>query len=236
VLRLGVLPEGSISPKAARAVRDVWRQRAHVVRQQTATVLRLHTILVRHTGGRLSAKRLRAVPLEDIERLLPEPEPSLAVPSRLAVVHGLEPQIHTVAKLVQTRLQHSPASEPLPTVEGLGTIVAQTMVLEPGAMRRFSTGGQYASSCRCGQSTTSSQGKRQGQGHVKNGHPSLVWASREAAQLALRFRPTVQRLYQRQQAKSPLMVARKAVAHPLARACSDSMRALLPFDVHNACG
>lgn len=32
VLRRGVLPEGSISPKAARAVREVFRTRAHGVR------------------------------------------------------------------------------------------------------------------------------------------------------------------------------------------------------------
>ena len=37
----------------------------------------------------------------------------------------------------------------------------------------------------------------------------------EAAQFAIRFNPTVQWFYQRKQAKSPLMVARKAVAHKL---------------------
>jgi hypothetical protein len=32
------------------------------------------------------------------------------------------------------------------------------------------------------------------------------------------------------------MVARKAVAHPRARACASSMRDLLPFDGHRAFG
>src|SRR5215475_11055207 len=36
LLRWGVLPEGYISPKAGRAVRDVLRKRSHLVRQQTA--------------------------------------------------------------------------------------------------------------------------------------------------------------------------------------------------------
>ena len=48
VLRLGVLPEGYIYPKAERAVRDVVRTRAHVVRQQTAHVLSLQTIIARN--------------------------------------------------------------------------------------------------------------------------------------------------------------------------------------------
>jgi transposase len=236
LLRLGVLPEGYIYPKAARAVRDVLRKRAHLVRQQTATVLSLQNIIVRNTGVRLSAKRIHALTLEEIERLLPEPEHSLAVTSSLAVLHCLEQQINTVEKLVHTRLKHSPAYEQLQTVEGIGTILAQTIVLETGDIRRFSTVGQYASYCRCVQSTKISNGKRKGQGNVKNGNPYLAWAYMEAAQFAIRFSPTVQRFYQRKQAKSHLMVTRKAVAHKLARACYYIMRDLLPFDVHKAFG
>jgi transposase len=236
VLRLGVLPEGYIYPKAERAVRDVLRKRAHLVRQQTATVLRLQNILVRNTGVRLSAKRMHALTREEIERLLPEPAHVLAVTSSLAVLHCLEQQMKTVEKLVHTRLKHPPAYAQLQTVEGIGTILAQTIVLETGDMRRFPTVGQYASYCRCVQSPKISHGKRKGQGNVKNGHPYLAWASMEAAQFAIRFSPTVPRLYQRQQAKSHRLVARKAVAHTLARACDYILRDLMPFDVHNAFG
>src|SRR5215510_220300 len=69
VLRLGVWPEGYIYPKTERAVRDVLRTRSHLVRQQTATVLSLQNIIVRNTGVRLSAKRIHALSLEEIERL-----------------------------------------------------------------------------------------------------------------------------------------------------------------------
>src|SRR6516162_3164190 len=78
LLRLGVLPEGYIYPKAERAVRDVLRKRAHLVRQQTANVLSLQNIIVRNTGVRLSAKRTDALIVEDLERLLPMPEHVLA--------------------------------------------------------------------------------------------------------------------------------------------------------------
>lgn len=163
---------------------------------------------------------MHALTLEEVEHLLPEPEPVLAVTSSLAVVHRLGPQINTLEKLVHTRLKHTPAYEQLQTVEGIGTILAQTIVLETGDMRRFPTVGPYASYCRCVQSTKISNGKRKGQGNVKNGNPYLAWAYREAAQFAIRFNPRVQRFYQRKQAKSHLMVARKAVAYKLSRACS----------------
>ena len=59
LLRLGVLPTGYIYPKAERAVRDLLRKRAHLVRQHTSNVLSVHNIMVRNTGMRLSVKRIR---------------------------------------------------------------------------------------------------------------------------------------------------------------------------------
>src|SRR5262244_1683100 len=121
LLRLGILPEGYIYPKAERAVRDVLRKRSHLVRQQTANVLSLQNVLVRNTGVRLSAKRIHALTLEEVERLLPEPEQVLAVTSSLAVVHCLGQQIKTLEKAVSMRLKHTPAYEQLLTVPGIGT-------------------------------------------------------------------------------------------------------------------
>jgi transposase len=236
VLRLGVLPEGYIYPKAERAVRDVLRKRSHLVRQQTANVLSLQNIIVRNTGIRLSAKRIHALTLEEVERLLPEPDQVLAVTSSLAIVHCLGQQIKTLEKAVSKRLKHTPAYEQLLTVDGIGTILAQTIVLETGAIGRFPTVGHYASYYRCVGSTKISNGKRKGQGNVKNGNPYLEWAYMEAAQFVIRFSPIVQRFYQRKQAKRHLMIARKAVAHKLARACYYIMRDLVSFEVHKAFG
>jgi transposase len=236
VLRLGVLPEGYIYPKAERAVRDALRKRAHLVRQQTANVLSLQNIIVRNTGVRLSAKRLHELTTAELHGMLPEADQVLAVTSGLAVLDCLRQQIKTLEQAVLTRLQHSPAYEQLLTVDGIGTILAQTIVLETGHIGRFPTVGQYASYCRCVTSTKISNGKRKGRGNIKNGNPYLEWAYMEAAQFAIRFSPTVQRFYQRKQAKSHLMVARKAVAHKLSRACYYIMRDLVPFEVHKAFG
>jgi hypothetical protein len=87
-------------------------------------------------------------------------------------------------------------------------------------------------------STKISNGKRTGTGNGKNGPPYWAWAYREAAQLALRFQPEAQRFYQRKLAKSRnnTVLARKAVAHKLSRACYDSLRDLVPFEATKACG
>jgi transposase len=58
----------------------------------------------------------------------------------------------------------------------------------------------------------------------------------EAAQLAIRCSPQVQRFYQHKASKSHLMIARQSVAHQLARACLYILRDLVPFEVNTACG
>jgi hypothetical protein len=66
----------------------------------------------------------------------------------------------------------------------------------------------------------------------------LAWAYMEAAQFALRFQPEAQRFDQRKLAKSRnnTILARKAVAHKLARACYDMRRDLVPFEATQALG
>jgi transposase len=238
LLRLGVLPEGYIYPKAERAVRDLLRKRAYLVRQHTANVLSVHNILVRHTGVRLSLKRIRALTKQELAGLLPEAAQVLAVTSSLAVLDCLSHQSKTLEQSVHQRLQHTPSYEQLLTVKGIGPILAQTIALETGDIRRFPAVGNYASYCRCVESTKLSNGKRKGQGNVKNGHPYLGWAYMEAAQFALRFHPSAQRFYQRKLAKSSnnATLARKTVAHKLARACYYIMRDLVPFDATQAFG
>jgi transposase len=231
-----VLPAGYSYPKAERAVRDLWRKRAHVVRQHTAQSLSVPNLMARNTGARFSAKRLVECTPAALQGMLPEAAHVLAVTSSLAVVHCLGHQSTTLAKTVHTCLKPTPAYAQRQSVEGIGTTLAQTIVLATGDIGRFPPVGHYASYCRCGGRSKISNGKRQGQGNVKNGNPYLDWASMEAAQFAIRFSATVQRFYQRQQAKSHLMIARKAVAHTLARACYDMLRDLVPFEVHQAFG
>src|SRR5499433_4451141 len=103
LLRLGVLPEGYIYPKAERAVRDVLRKRAHLVRQHTANVLSVQNIMARNTGGRFSLKRIHEFTKQELEALLPEADQVLAVTSSLAVLDCLSHQIKALEKRVHQR-------------------------------------------------------------------------------------------------------------------------------------
>jgi transposase len=238
LLRLGVLPEGYIYPKAERAVRDLLRKRAHLVRQHTANVLSGQNILARNTGARFSIKRMQELTKQELTTLLAEEPQVLAVTSSLVVLDCLRQQINRLEQSVHKRLHHTPSYEQLLTVQGIGPILAQTIALETGALSRFPTVGNSVSYCRCVDSAKISNGKRKGAGNVKNGNPYLAWAYMEAAQFALRFQPEAQRFYQRKLAKSRnnTVLARKAVAHQLSRACYYIMRDCVPYEATKAFG
>jgi len=70
-------------------------------------------------------------------------------------------------------------------VPGIGQILALTIMLETGDIKRFSTVGDYASYCRCVGSQKLSNGKKKGSGNTKNGNKYLAWAFVEAANFAI---------------------------------------------------
>ena len=57
LLRLGVLPEGHIYPRAERAVRDLLRKRSQMVRQRTTNLFSIQNLLTRNTGLRSAPTR-----------------------------------------------------------------------------------------------------------------------------------------------------------------------------------
>src|SRR2546422_2308360 len=130
LLRLAVLPEGYIYPKAERAVRDLLRKRAHLVRQHTANVLSVQNIMARNTGGRFSVKRIQELTKQELTTLLTEETQVLAVTSSLVVLDCLQQQIKTLEKTVHKRLQHTPSYEQLLTVQGIGRSEEHTSELQ----------------------------------------------------------------------------------------------------------
>jgi transposase len=236
LLRLGVLPEGYIYPKEQRPLRDLLRKRGQLVQQQTSNVLSIQNIIVRNTGSRLSGAKIKQLTPPDIETLLPHEDQALAVSSALRVVTCLAEQIQVVEKRVQSRIKSTPLYELVQSVNGIGSILAQTILLETGDIRRFASVGDYVSYCRLVDSTKVSNGKRKGKGNVKSGNRYLSWAYTEAAHFATRYNPVIQRFHQRKAGKTKLPIAYKAVAHKLSRACYHIMRDEVPFDVTKAFG
>ncbi len=96
--------------------------------------------------------------------------------------------------------------------------------------------GNYVSYARLVGSSYMTNGKRKGSGNTKNGNAFLCWAFIEAANFAIRYDETIRRYYQRKQARTKRIVALKAVAHKLARACYHVIKEDVAFDITRAFG
>jgi len=137
---------------------------------------------------------------------------------------------HSIIKQVKLRKEY----QELTNIDGIGIILALTIMLETGCINRFDKVGNYASYCRCVNGARYSNGKKKGSTNSKNGNKYLAWAFVEAANFAIRYNTTVKSYYQKKLAKTNRTIAIKTVAHKLARACFYVLRDQVPFDVRRA--
>ena len=236
LLRLGVLPQGYIYPREQRPVRDLLRKRSQMVRQRTTNLLSIQNLFTRNTGSSMKANQIKGLNVQQVDQLLPNGDLALAVKANLAVMSSADEQTGILEQRITEIVKLRPQFSFLKTVPGIGQILALTIMLETGDMGRFASVGNYASYCRCVGSEKISNGKKKGQGNTKNGNKYLAWAFVEAANFAIRYNSRIKSFYQRKKAKTKGVVAIKAVAHKLCRACYYIIRDRVAFDVNKAFG
>jgi transposase len=234
MLRLGILPTGYIYPKAERAVRDLLRKRAHLVRQRTSNILSIQNLVQRNTGGRMKSDVIKALLPEQPAQWFENADVALAIATTVRVRQCLDTEIAALEKVVLGRVKLRPEFVKLKSIPGIGDILGLTIMLEAGAIGRFPSVGDFASYCRCVDSAKLSNFKKKGAGNVKNGNRYLAWAFVEAANFAIRYSAPIQRFHQRKQARTNGVVAIKTVAHKLARAAYYMLRDQVAFDVTKA--
>ncbi len=236
VLRLGILPEGYIYPKEERGVRDLLRKRSQLVRQRTTHILSIQNLMSRNTGRSMSSAKIKVLTEMNLEEMFESEDVSMAVACNLRAVKFLTKEIRMLEKMVISRVSLRPEYENLLSVDGIGKILALTIMLETGDISRFEKIGNFASYCRCVDSRRISNEKKKGANNGKNGNKYLAWSFVEAATFAVRNNSMIKRFYERKKAKRNGMVAIKAVAHKLARACYHMLKDKVSFNVELAFG
>ncbi|MCG6937313.1 MAG: IS110 family transposase [Gammaproteobacteria bacterium] len=234
LLRLGILPTGYIYPKEERAVRDLLRKRSQLVRQSSTNILSLQNILARNTAQSLSSYRVKKLDDDQAEKLINDPNITLSLKSNLNVIRCLQGAINDIeaAALKQARLRTE--FKKILSVTGIGEILGLTIMLESGDINRFAKVGNFSSYCRCVKSERLSNGKKKGENNRKNGNKYLAWAFIEAANFAMRYNDQVKSFYQKKKSKTNSIIATKAVANKLARACYHVSKDQVTFDVNKA--
>jgi transposase len=236
LLRLGLLAEGYIYPREERGARDLARKRMQLVGYRTAQILSIENILIRQTGARMKGEAVKRLTAEQVEGFAFAPDVALAVEANRAVSQALGQQIEALERRLKERVSLRAEYRLLKTVPGIGEILATTIMLETGCIGRFAQVGNFSSYCRCVDSLRESNGKKKGEGNAKNGNKYLAWAFVEAANFALRSCPQAKSFYDRKKRKTNRVLALKALAHKLARACYHMLREQEPFDVSRCFG
>jgi len=236
LLRLGLLAEGYIYPREERGARDLARKRMQLVRYRTAQILAIEGILMRQTGARMKGEAVKRLTAEQVDAFAFAPDVALAVEANRAVSQALGQQIEALERRLKERVSLRPEYRLLKTVPGIGQTLATTIMLETGTISRFAQVGNFSSYCRCVDSLRESNGKKKGEGNTRNGNKYLAWAFVEAANFAVRYCPQAKSFYDRKKSRTNRVLAIKALAHKLARACYHMLREQKPFDVSRCFG
>lgn len=125
------------------------------------------------------------------------------------------------------------------TLPGVGPILAMTILLETGEIKRFENPGNYSSYCYCVESKRISNAKKKGENNRKNGNAYLGWAYVEAANFAIRYHEPIKRFYQRKLSKTKRVVALKTIktiANKLSKACYFILRDGVEFEMNKGFG
>ena len=230
LLILGILPQGYIYPKQDRPVRDLARKRMFLVKHKTAHILSLQSLIARCCGQRISSNQIRTITRADLRQLLKEEHLVLSAQANLDSISFFKQQIHGLEKVIKNKLKLNQAFNGLLTVPGIGNILAMTIMLEVGDIRRFAKVGNFTSYCRCAPSQRLSAGKSKGSGNRKNGNRYLSWAFSEAAQMSRRYNQRFRRYHDRKAAQTNTIVAARALSNKLARVCYYIMRDQVAFN------
>ncbi len=222
LMRLDILPTGYIYPKAERGLRDLLRKRIQLVQDRTRHLLRFQSQVQMHTGQSVPASRIKTqkYPLP----VIGDSNVQLALHSQLVLIRALSAQIKQLEKSILSQVEPVATFEWLKTVPGIGDILAEAILLETGDITRFKGPGNFASYCRCVDSRRESNGKKKGENNRKNGNRYLAWAFIEVANFAVRYSEPAKRFYLKKEKATNAIIARKALAHKLARSCYWVMR------------
>jgi transposase len=217
LMRLNILPTGFIYPKPTRGLRDLVRKRIQLVQDRSSHIIRFKSQFQMHTGQTIGADKIKTKKFS--LPLVGDANVQLALQSHLMLIRAITQQIKALEKAIMAQVEPKPGFEDLKTAPGIGDILAETILLETGPISRFKGPGNYASYSRCVDSRRESNGKKKGENNRKNGNKYLAWAFIEAANFAIRRSEKANQFYLKKSKATKPIVARKALAHKLCRAC-----------------
>ena len=220
LLRGGNFPIAYTYPKAMRATRDLMRRRMHITRHSAQ--LKAH---VKNTGSQYNyppnALNLRYPSArEEMRGKFSDPAVQKSIDLDLNLIDFYNKELAKVEWSIKKHAkQHRSADfNLLKTINGVGDILALTILYEIGDISRFESVQKFASYSRLVKCKAESAGKIYGTQGNKIGNAHLKWAFSEAAVLYLRNNDSAKQYISKLEKRMPKSKALSALAHKLGRA------------------
>lgn len=216
----GNFPLAYVYPPHWRPLRDLLRRRHHLVHLRSEFTA--HIQIVNHQFNLPSfAKKLdRANNRVDVPDRFPDHTTQRNIIADLHMLDVFEAEIKQIEHYILRNLKGVDRRLlfRLKTVEGIGDILALTLMLEIQDIRRFDSVQQFCSYGRLVKGQKESAGKTAGKCNPKIGNRYLKWAMSEAAILFMRRSDTAKRYVEKQSRKHGKAKAISILAHKLGRA------------------
>jgi transposase len=216
LLRTNFLPESYYIPKDIRWLRDIIRQRSHLVRSRTQYKNRIRHLLFLN-GSRIKATDV-SLPkaINEIKKLYLPDTTRQSIEQCLTIIKVLDIEIKTLTNQILKSSQDVEDVRLLETIPGIGSLLATTIYAEIVDINRFRSGKAFASFTGLVPIVRATGDSIYIGGITKVGSRPLRCALVEAAIRALYKSAALSRLFFRVLNRSNSQKARVAVAHKLA--------------------
>jgi len=215
LLRADLVPLSYVPPKPVRMHRELLRYRASLVKVQTGTKNRVHSILAKnnitHTFSDLFGKQgrdfLSSLSLAQVYRM--------ALDGHLSILEELKQQIKVANRSIVTSAKDDEDARLLMTIPGIGYYSALLVKSEIGDINRFPSAKQLCSYAGLIPSTYSS-GNTTFHGHItKQGSKWLRWIAAEAIVHCVAKPGHLQEFYRRLEKRKGGKIAKVATERKL---------------------
>jgi len=126
LLQLNLLAEGYIYPKDERSIRDLLRKRSILVQNQTSCLLSMQSMIMRHTGIKVSAQKIKKITDDEIKNYFKDGNNILGITAQRNVLKCLMQQIEIIEKSVLSKIKTRKEFGNLTSIPGVGNILTLT--------------------------------------------------------------------------------------------------------------
>ncbi len=224
LLRIDQVPLAYIPPEPYQQLRELTRNRARLVRQQTLARIGLRTLLARRNVQAPLRRPFGPRGLAWFRRQDFGPLDNLLRDEYLARLEHFARQLAIFDGALARLYEAFPEAQALTALHGVGQFSALMILGELGEVDRFRTARQVGSYAGLTARVSQSGGHCYHGRITRQGSPWLRWILVEAAMKVIREDTALKNFYTRLRKRSSAKIARVAVARKLAEICWKRLR------------